>query len=82
MTVSDAIQQKWDNTPLTLAQAKVVLERSDCSACLACGSRMILPIYRPPIEAYLAHCNHCGSEIPLAVMLNRSAWQVTAAEEW
>jgi hypothetical protein len=82
MTLKAAIQQKWDDTPVTLEQAKAVLARPACSACLACGSKLVLPISRPPIDAYRAHCNHCGSEIPIAVMLNREAWQVTAAHDW
>lgn len=78
MTLKAAIQQKWDGTPTTLAEAWSVLARPHCSACLACGSDMLVPIVRPPIDAYRVHCNHCGSEIPIAVMLNQEAWKTTA----
>lgn len=43
--------------------------------CIACGSPLLLPIIRPPIEVWKVHCNACGSEIPIVVLLNPEAWK-------
>ena len=91
MTIQQAIQSKWNDVPMTKEEAEAALKRQPC--CLACGSQMLLPLVRPPIDTvrrfsapsvhvWRAHCNHCGSEVPIAVMLNNEAWRVTAQEEW
>jgi len=80
MTIQQAIQGKWDDVPTTKEEAEAALKRQPF--CLACGSQMLIPLVRPPIDAWRVHCNHCGSEIPIAVMLNNEAWRVTAQEEW
>lgn len=67
---------RWRNTPRCFEEAKDALENA--GPCLACGARLLLPIVRPPVEIWKAHCNHCGSEVPLAVMLNREHWQKSA----
>ncbi len=76
MTTRQAIAQRWGGTPVTLEAAADALK--DYPACIACGSHLLVAIKRPPVDAFRAHCNHCGSEIPIAVMINREAWQVTA----
>jgi len=80
MTTQEAIRSKWNNVPTTKEEAESALKRQPC--CLACGSQMLIPLVRPPIKAWSVHCNHCGSEIPIAVMLNNEAWRVTAEYEW
>ncbi len=76
MTYVTAIKSKWLDTPTIIEDAERALQRHP--ECVACGSTLLLPLLRPPIDAYRVHCNHCGSEIPMAVMLNREAWRITA----
>lgn len=64
---------KWRNVPTTKRQAERAVEGK---LCLVCGSPLLLPIIRPPIDVWKVHCNHCGTEMPIAVLLNRKAWKV------
>lgn len=64
---------KWLNNPENVQECDAVLKGK---VCLVCGSPLLVPFFRPPINVYKAHCNHCASEIPITVMLNPEAWKV------
>ena len=69
------MSQKWKGAPKSHLEAGVALTDRKCPMC---RSDMLLSIIRPPSETWRAHCNHCGSEFPIAVILNREAWRLTA----
>lgn len=63
---------KWKGNPKDFDQAKTALIGK---CCIVCGSPLILAIIRPPIPEWKMHCNHCGTEMNIAVLLNRKAWK-------
>ena len=63
---------KWRDTPLTKDEAESVLVDKCCPIC---ESNLLLPLLRPPKPDWLVHCNHCGSEMLIAVLLNQEAWK-------
>lgn len=80
MNVNQAAADKWKNYPKTYAGAKAALSESGGCACVVCGRKhLVLPITRPPSDNWRVHCNHCGSEVPLAVVMNLKAWRVLAS---
>ncbi len=76
MTKQQAIQNKWFGVPTSKSEADIFI--STRPLCLCCGSDLLVALVRPPIDAWRVHCNYCGSEVPIAVMLNNDAWRITA----
>jgi hypothetical protein len=64
---------KWRNAPEDIKQAEAAIVGLQCPMCY---SPLLLPIIRPPIPVWKVHCNHCATEIPIVVLLNRVAWMV------
>jgi hypothetical protein len=64
---------KWRNAPEDIKQAEAAIVGLQCPMCY---SPLLLPINRPPIPVWKVHCNHCATEIPIVVLLNRVAWMV------
>ncbi len=60
----------WIGSPKTFHQAKMAVIGKYC---IVCGCPALLAILRPPIPNWLVHCNHCSTEMPIAVLLNRKA---------
>lgn len=75
MTTKAAIQSQWDCVPVDVESAT---RFASTARCVLCQSKLLVAIKRPPIDAFRVHCNHCGSEVPIAVMINRAAWTITA----
>lgn len=69
------IEPKFRGAPESYPQAKARLRGKGCPLC---GSHLLLPIMSEPAIVWKAHCNHCGSEVPIVVLLNRDAWRKTA----
>ncbi len=74
MTLLQAIKSKFDGVPRDYDAA---LELLKTRCCALCGSRLLVAIHRHEL-VWNAHCNHCGSEVPFAVLLNQKAWRLTA----
>lgn len=64
---------KWRSEPHNQHEAEMALIGKHC---IVCGSPMLLPIIRPPIDQWKVHCNHCATEMPIAVLINRKAWKI------
>lgn len=75
MTRIQAVRSKWSGDPKGMMAAWNVTRGRQAKPCIVCGSKLVLPVLR--LGPWLVHCNHCGSEIPIAVMLNRQAWRIT-----
>lgn len=80
MTQREAITARFHNLPYDIEEAKAAVYRGPCHNCIVCGSDLILPIVRIPQVGgpWLAHCNHCGSEVTMHAIINRKAWMITA----
>lgn len=63
---------KWRDMPKNKDEADMALLGKRC---LVCGSSLLLATNRPPIDIWKVHCNHCATEMPIAVLLNREAWK-------
>jgi len=63
---------KWKNAPKNKDEAKQIAFGKHC---LTCGSDMLVYFIRPPIDVWKVHCNHCATEMPIAVLINRQAWK-------
>lgn len=74
MTRERAIAKKFSCAPKSRDEADNWI-RIRALRCVACGSDMLLTILRRPMPDWRAHCNFCGSEYPVFVLLNRGAWQ-------
>jgi hypothetical protein len=66
---------KWLNEPSDYSEAEKAVKGRPCPLCAA---RMLISIIRYPLQNWRAHCNHCGSEFLIAVLLNRKAWKESA----
>lgn len=64
---------KWRNAPQDKHEADMAVIGKHC---IVCGSQSLLPIIRPPIPVWKVHCNHCATEMPIVVILNRKAWKI------
>ncbi len=62
---------KWIGSSKTWSQAKMAVIGKHC---IACGSPALLAMLRIDTD-WLVHCNHCSTEMPIAVLLNRKAWK-------
>lgn len=62
---------KWRNAPQDIKQAEAAIVGLQCPMCY---STLLLPIIRPPANVWKVHCNHCATEIPIVVLINRVAW--------
>jgi len=67
------MSRKWANNPNSAHEADIAIQGKRC---IVCNSPLLIPFLRPPRPDFIIHCNHCGSEILAAVMLNREAWKV------
>lgn len=76
MNLQQAIATKFDNVPETAEAAREAILAYPCKGCVVCGSRLVLSVVR--VVGVYVHCNHCGSEVPFAAVLNQEAWQITA----
>lgn len=63
---------KWRMSPEDKQEAEFLIAGRKC---LVCGSPLLLPIIRPPINVWKVHCNHCATEMPIVVLINRKAWK-------
>lgn len=72
----DLRDPKWMCLPDVKSEADKVLLGKRCPAC---NSPYLLPLKRLPVPDWKAHCNSCGSEFLIAVILNRDAWQFRGA---
>lgn len=68
---------KWNGSPETSDEAAEAIKGK---LCIICGSNLLLELIRRPRPDWIAHCNHCGSEVMIAVMLNRVAWKLNKLE--
>ena len=75
MTILETIRGKWNGAPKTLKAAEKLCK---AGSCIICNSRLLVAFRRYHDSPWIAHCNHCASQVPLAVMLNREAWKITA----
>lgn len=64
---------KWRGYPRNKHEAEMAIIGKYC---IVCGSPMLIPVVRPPIPDWKVHCNHCGTEMLIAVLLNRKAWKI------
>lgn len=68
-SITDA---KWDNSPRNLLEANKAIHGKECPVC-GCPL-LLLAITRKPFPDWRVHCDHCGSEMLIAVLINREAW--------
>jgi len=62
---------RWISNPSDHASALKALEGRTCPVC---GSNLLRAIIHPTARVWDAHCNNCGSKIPVVVILNREEW--------
>lgn len=72
MTRAQAIRTKFNGAPEDINQAIASVRGKKCPVC---KSKLLGVIKR---HEYTAHCNHCGSQYLVFVLLNQEAWKVTA----
>ena len=70
--VTENTSPKWNGTPTDKHEAEMALIGKHC---IVCGAPMLLALIRPPRPEWLAHCNHCGTEMLIVVLLNRRVWR-------
>jgi transcription elongation factor Elf1 len=62
----------WKGQPKTADEARIALSEETCPIC---NAKMLVSIVRQPNTDWKAHCNCCGMEVTIAVILNRAEWQ-------
>lgn len=63
---------KWRGNPKDKHEADMAVIGKHC---IVCGYPVLIPIVRSPVPDWKYHCNHCGAEMLIAVLLNRKAWK-------
>ncbi len=81
MNENEAAATRFNGNPRTAGEIKTALHGARCPVC---SSDLLIGVYRPPIPDCKAHCNHCGTELPIFVLLNQKAWRIlaNAARRW
>lgn len=78
-TMGEGLQRvyKWLNAPKSKSAADQAIKSKWCPIC---SSKLLLALVRPPLVDWRVHCNHCGMEVAIAVLINREAWTQIARQ--
>lgn len=68
----------WENNPTNKQEAEEAIKEKTC---FFCGSPLLIVFVRKPaLEHWKVHCNTCGTEIAIGVMLNANRWRAMVKE--
>lgn len=72
--VKDKLKDKFENNPKNQQDAEMALKSWHC---VACNSPSLVPVLGSVgvVPVWMAHCNHCGMEIPIVALINKKAWR-------